>query len=326
MRLVEDGPPDKTGTSRMNGKIPVVQVGEEESSDDEDIEEMEPVSATLVLRVLSEPPPSPSVSRKSSTRRNQPPHFLDTEDIQETFLQVQVQRSTSSSSLSGRAQSRSRPASTTPSFYVTEPEDSWQLAIRDGHRDTVRELGVSRDTSRESSVSPDSSLYGPYSLDTHKHKMSPVEMIQRVSQHTRAMETGLKELRQELDSPTRLLDVGQETVVLSGLNKQAADSLKHIKNLYDETKYLKTYLEKLEAKVHYDMVMKKASPSRPPWYRRLLFICLLGGITIYTWHRIDPQGCETKLAKVGESSLGLVEELRTFVTADHSPTTDVVLN
>ena len=44
---------------------------------------------------------------------------------------------------------------------------------------------------------------------------------------------------------SRLLDVGQETVVLSGLNKQAADSLKHIKNLYDETKYLKAYLDKV---------------------------------------------------------------------------------
>ena len=46
-----------------------------------------------------------------------------------------------------------------------------------------------------------------------------------------------------------LLDVGQEAIVLSGLNKHASDSLKNIKNLYDETKYLKTYLEKLEAKV-----------------------------------------------------------------------------
>ena len=48
-----------------------------------------------------------------------------------------------------------------------------------------------------------------------------------------------------------LLDVGQEAIVLSGLNKHASESLKNIKNLYDETKYLKTYLEKLEAKVSY---------------------------------------------------------------------------
>ena len=43
----------------------------------------------------------------------------------------------------------------------------------------------------------------------------------------------------------RLLDFGQETVVLSGMNKQAGESLKHIKNLYDETKYLKSYLEQV---------------------------------------------------------------------------------
>ena len=53
----------------------------------------------------------------------------------------------------------------------------------------------------------------------------------------------------KVDNPMHLLDVGQEAIVLSGLNKHASESLKNIKNLYDETKYLKTYLEKLEAKV-----------------------------------------------------------------------------
>ena len=43
----------------------------------------------------------------------------------------------------------------------------------------------------------------------------------------------------------RMLDLGQEAVVLSGLSKHASSSLKNIKNLYDETKYLKTYLEKV---------------------------------------------------------------------------------
>ena len=43
----------------------------------------------------------------------------------------------------------------------------------------------------------------------------------------------------------RMLDLGQEAVVLSGLSKHAASSLKNIKNLYDETKYLKSYLEKV---------------------------------------------------------------------------------
>ena len=43
----------------------------------------------------------------------------------------------------------------------------------------------------------------------------------------------------------RMLDLGQEAIVLSGLSKHAASSLKNIKNLYDETKYLKSYLEKV---------------------------------------------------------------------------------
>ena len=45
------------------------------SDDSEEEEEAEPVSATLVLRVVSEPP-SPALSRKPSFRRDQPPSFL----------------------------------------------------------------------------------------------------------------------------------------------------------------------------------------------------------------------------------------------------------
>ena len=49
-----------------------------------------------------------------------------------------------------------------------------------------------------------------------------------------------------MDNQMRMLDLGQEAVVLSGLQKQTSSSLKNIKNLYDETKYLKTYLEKVK--------------------------------------------------------------------------------
>jgi hypothetical protein len=58
----------------------------------------------------------------------------------------------------------------------------------------------------------------------------------------------------------RLLDFGQETVVLSGLNKQAGESLKHIKNLYDETKYLKSYLEQVSV-YHIDYITQRKCTS-----------------------------------------------------------------
>ena len=92
MRLIEDS---KVKTNGVNGN----GVHVDDSDSEEEVEEPEPVSGTLVLRVISEPP-SPSVSRKASVRRDQPPAFL-TEDRPEQYLQVQVQRSTSSSSLSG---------------------------------------------------------------------------------------------------------------------------------------------------------------------------------------------------------------------------------
>ena len=69
--------------------------------------------------------------------------------------------------------------------------------------------------------------------------------MQKVTDQTKAIQQGLKSLRGEMDNPTKVLDIGQEAIVLSGLNKSTGESLKNIKNLYDETRYLKTYLEKV---------------------------------------------------------------------------------
>ena len=102
MRLLEESKPETNGHG-MNGNGNGVHTnGHCEDTDSEsEVEDAKPVSATLVLRVVSEPA-SPSVSRKSSFRRSdQPPTFLTEETRGEQFLQVQVQRSTSSGSLNG---------------------------------------------------------------------------------------------------------------------------------------------------------------------------------------------------------------------------------
>ena len=107
MRLIEDAKLEGNGGVKTNG----VSNGNnghhlaETDSEEEEEEEMEPepVSGTLVLRVISEPA-SPAVSRKPSVRRerDQPPAFLTDTDRGEQYLQVQVQRSTSSNSISGQ--------------------------------------------------------------------------------------------------------------------------------------------------------------------------------------------------------------------------------
>ena len=72
--------------------------------------------------------------------------------------------------------------------------------------------------------------------------MNSVDFITAVANQTIMLESGLRELRNEMSNPMRVIDLGQEAIILSEL---AGDSLKHIKNLYEETKYLKTYLEKV---------------------------------------------------------------------------------
>jgi len=313
MRLVDDTkmPVSQDVTNGVNGNHDGNGHHEYESESESEIEDAEPVSATLVLRVVSEPP-SPSVSRKSSFRRDQPPSFLQDEPPSharsEQFLQVQVQRSTSSSSLTGsRSQSRSRPVSATPSFCITDTEPSYNSFNNfNGHDGTLeRYKKQSVASSRESSMSPTPSMYGvsDMSLSQSQSSLNSNEFMQKISEQTKMIQQGMRTLRGEMDNQMRLLDLGQEAVVLSGLQKQTSSSLKNIKNLYDETKYLKTYLEKLEAKVHYDMSVTHKNPQSPPWYRRLLFLGGILGTGAWIWSRQDPSGFERSVEKMSQQSL-----------------------
>jgi hypothetical protein len=167
-------------------------------------------------------------------------------------------------------------------------------------------------------VSPSPSFYDFSEADLSKpNGVNTVDFMQRVSNQTKVIQQGIKTLRGEVDNPMHLLDVGQEAIVLSGLNKHASESLKNIKNLYDETKYLKTYLEKLEAKVHYDIAMRRKTAVRPPWWRRLLFLGLIitaGGVA---WKQQSPSSFSKFLTSVtAASSLAAAAALQFFTAED----------
>lgn len=307
MRLVEEQPEVLVRREKMyNGTSVVVE--EVEDSDSEE-EEAEPVSATLVLRVVASEPPSPNLSRKSSFKRpDQPPAFLNTEENGGTFLQVQVQRSSSNSSLAGsRKQSRSRPPSATPS-----DADGWSSWDEHQQRMVVGRPPP-QESSRESSLSPATSMVGEVDL-SRTDAVNSVDFMARVNSQTKAIQEGLKTLRGEVDNPTKLLDIGHEALVLSGLNKQTGESLKNIKNLYDETKYLKSYLEKLEAKVHYDMTVKMKTPRRPPWYRRLLFLGLVACGGAVVWRQTGRSSFDRSLAVVGAAAMSFTSSMVNFFT------------
>merc|ERR1712168_649465 len=181
MKLMEEEKKEakviQNGSNGTNGNGVHTTI-EDPSDSESDMEDVEPVSATLVLRVVSEPP-SPALSRKSSFRKDQPPAFLNHDSRGDNFLQVQVQRSTSSNSISGsRKQSRSRPSSTTPSLYVTDTER------HDSHLDQrqKRYSQISQFSSRESSISPSSSIYGLSDIDLHRpNGVNSVDFMQSVS-------------------------------------------------------------------------------------------------------------------------------------------------
>ena len=87
MHLLEDGVP-------TNHSINIGMNGNDDHSDydtsetESDMEEPEPVCATLVLRVVNDPA-SPPASRKSSDRKDETTHPGNTDtNHRETFLQV----------------------------------------------------------------------------------------------------------------------------------------------------------------------------------------------------------------------------------------------
>ena len=47
--------------------------------------------------------------------------------------------------------------------------------------------------------------------------------------------------------------------------------MSHIEKLYEETKFLKTFLEKMESKAHYDLEVRNKNPTGPGLFRKLIF-------------------------------------------------------
>jgi len=139
------------------------------------------------------------------------------------------------------------------------------------------------------------------------------------------VQAGLRRLRAEVDSPARLREVGQEAVVLSGLNKQAANTMRNIKNLYDETKYLKSFLEKVEGRVQYDMTVLRVTPSRPPWYKRLVFCCAVVGGAGWAWRTAHPASWGRALTWCVTNSVTATSSVMQFFTDQTCPPAMVTL-
>jgi hypothetical protein len=304
--------------------------GDWSDSNDEDIEEVEPVSASLVLKIVSEPT-TPSLSRKTPLRRNgEDDGYSSMDRPTETYLQVvpqilvrspspkaekhkssktvAVQRSTSTASL---PRQRSRNSSCGSQAVRSRNPSSSGYDLH--HMD--QQLIV-KDNSRDGSISPLSG-YSDYDIDMQKPSgINSVDFMNSVSRHTKMIQSSVKELRGEVANPLKVLDIGQEAIILSGLNKKAGDSLKNIKNLYDETKYLKSYLEKLEAKVHYDITMKSKSRLTPSWCRRIGFISLVGGLVAYMCYRRDPDNFNQQVVEGKEVLSNAWDVIATFFTKD----------
>lgn len=62
---------------------------------------------------------------------------------------------------------------------------------------------------------------------------------------TEQMSNNVKNLREDLSNPKNILETGQESIVLSELNKKTEESIVNIQGLYTETKALKTVLDKV---------------------------------------------------------------------------------
>ena len=73
-----------------------------------------------------------------------------------------------------------------------------------------------------------------------------MDFMEKVSEQAVSIKQGLEMVKLELDDPRRLLHSENDIKELSILKKLAGESMKNLKNLYDETKYLRAYLEKVK--------------------------------------------------------------------------------
>lgn len=132
--------------------------------------------------------------------------------------------------------------------------------------------------------------------------VNTVEFMTMINTHTQVLENGLRELRYELatDPLRSTVDIGTEVVILSGLREKCSSSMSHIEKLYEETKFLKSFLEKMESQAHYDLEVINKEPQGPGWLRRLVFISASLGLLGYWYQNKYPEDFEVKFQNVLE--------------------------
>ena len=65
--------------------------------------------------------------------------------------------------------------------------------------------------------------------------------------------------------------------------------MQHIQRLYDEARFLKTYLEKLEAKAYFDLETLDKRPPRSSWLKRLGLVSSLLVLGAILYRELRPQ-------------------------------------
>jgi len=278
MRLLDEGVPTVHSFNvNLNGSGGYSDYDTSES--ESEIEEPEPVSATLVLRVVNEPSYTNDLNETSS-------------EVGQNSLMVQVQRPISRKSASEASQRQYSSAVSKSSKNDAELNDERQLRISMSGQN-------SGDTSRE--ISPD--LLGPKQVDLVRYEReSSVDFMKRISEQSKEIQEGMKELRGEIDNPINVLDIGQEAIILSGLKQSTAQSLQHVKELYEDTKALKSYLEKLEAKTKHEIELQKRQTEGRYWFKWPLVAGLITFVGLLGWRMHDPLLFETHSASLGAAA------------------------
>ena len=108
------------------------------------------------------------------------------------------------------------------------------------------------------------------------------------------------------------MDVGTEAVILSGLRDKCNRSMHHIQRLYEEARFLKNHLDKMEAKAYYDLETIHKKPKKSSWSRQIGFIAsllLLGG---FIYKELYPNDFYKRF----ETVLPYVDQILEYITAN----------
>lgn len=109
-----------------------------------------------------------------------------------------------------------------------------------------------------------------------------VTMVANIAQHLKYISSSIIFVRQQIQAQPRILELGQDSSNVHDLIDETQESLKNVQVLYDELRFLKLHLDKVQDNVNYipaDLIVETVPKSKARW-KGVKIVVVLTVVTI----------------------------------------------